>query len=141
MKKILIAAVISALSVTAFAWSEKEQAALAGTIIGGIIGYNVQKPEIIQPAPQPIYQYQVGPQVLQPPVFDVQSNTFIYTPPLKWNYQYNHWYQPDYIYIPGNKHYYGCNFYDQIEAIRCIRYNDSLNYPRRTNREIYVYPK
>jgi hypothetical protein len=69
MKKLLIGALVAAVSLPVFAWGEREQGALAGVIIGSMLSRN---------------QVHVAPQVYAPPVVQYYGhhhhNPHVYVP-------------------------------------------------------------
>lgn len=72
MKKLIIAALITVAAIPAFAWGDREQGALLGLIIGGMI----TQPQPVYVAPQPVY--------VAPPVYVVPP----YVPPPVVQYEY-----------------------------------------------------
>lgn len=81
MKKTILALMFAAAATTSFAWSDREQGALLGLIIGGHIVNRYQQPQTIytQPtqvyvAPQTLY-YQPTPIYVQPSVVYLQDGT------------------------------------------------------------------
>jgi hypothetical protein len=81
MKKLIIAALITVAAIPSFAWGDREQGALLGLIIGGVIAQQQQQPVYV--TPQPVY---VTPQpvYVAPPVYAVPP----YVPPPTVQYDY-----------------------------------------------------
>ena len=62
----------------------------------------------------------------EPPRFDIRTNQYIYKQPMAYDRRTNEWFYQSDVYIPAEKHYVGCNYYDYFDAWACIEKNDRL---------------
>ena len=143
MKKLTIAIAALSISVSSFAWGPAEQAGLIGLIAGGLIVNAVKDQPKVAPPQEAIIQQRYIPYgvqnyetrqraivepnfIYEPPIYSQSTDQFIYKPPMIYDIRSGQWLQQSKIYIPANRHFIGCNFYNYDEAWECIHRKESI---------------
>lgn len=137
MKKLTLGIAAISLSVSSFAWGPAEQAGTLGVIVGALIVAAAQDRPTVAPPPEVIlaprhyetYQRRVivDPHfIYQPPTYSQSTGLYTYRPPMMYDMRSGQWLQQSKIYIPADKHFVGCNFYNYDEAWECIHRKEAI---------------
>jgi len=101
---------------------------LVGALVIGAIGAAVA---VNRSNPEPVYRQEVPPPVpvyrhpeRRSPTYDPVTRLYRYVPVPIYDYERGFWVEYEAFYIPAEKHYPGCSFYNEREAWDCIRWHE-----------------